>query len=234
LKQPDAATRDLLALLLCPPQRLEPLWKAWAARIPVDSLSGHAVQFLALLYQRLAEAGVEAGVMDRYRVVRRRQFCENQVFAAAHAALLDRLRAEGIPALVGGAPALLSWYGGDASLRPMPDIEITVGERAAARARALIAGMGYTRLPAKASERYLAPAAGIVTLVTAADSPGATRLQEKGELLAAICERSRAPLAVPVWWWPIDLMRMVQDGSMPHGLPAQHDAALDYARSLAG
>jgi hypothetical protein len=118
-------------------------WKKWSAAHGVAASDRPSRRLFPALYRNLLEAGSSGDDLgplhDAYEKSRRE--VEERLSAARPA--IAALAAAGIEPLLLKGAALTRFYGGDAALRPMRDIDVLVRPGETERAAAALAPLGY-------------------------------------------------------------------------------------------
>ncbi|MCP4690881.1 MAG: nucleotidyltransferase family protein [Desulfobacterales bacterium] len=102
-------------------------WREWRRRVdPELHLDNGSFSMIPLLFQNLSRLGVRDPMLDRFKGVARRTWCQNQMLFHACVPVVEALESRGVPTLVlKGAPLAILYYGG-LGLRPMADLDVLV------------------------------------------------------------------------------------------------------------
>jgi len=123
---PDRRQQLLLRAALLEPDAAAAAWRQWCDGGELDDVDSASFRLLPLVYRKLQDAAGDDPLLPRLQVVYRHTWFKNQVLFDAARALLARLAAAGIEAmLLKGAAMSLTHYR-DPGLRFMHDLDVLV------------------------------------------------------------------------------------------------------------
>jgi hypothetical protein len=142
--RPSAVEELLLEATVGPISGAAAAFAAWRSAQELDAIGEGSLRLLPLLVPRagLLDAGDPA-----WPVIRgcyRRAFVRGQLLAHRAAEAMALWDAAGLPTLLLKGGALLSYYGGNAALRPMNDYDVLVPRRRASEAIRMLLDSGWT------------------------------------------------------------------------------------------
>ena len=118
-------------------------WNAWRALVAVEDLDLASQRLLPLAYEELRKAEVSHPDMERYRIVARYVWYDNQVRIGLVERVLDAFDSAGIPILLLKGIALTPLYYKNWGLRPANDTDILVPPERAHDAARLLNDLGW-------------------------------------------------------------------------------------------
>jgi len=133
-------------------------WEKWKSSTDINQLDLGSHRLLPQLYRNLHVQGVKDRLLEKFKGIYRRTWCDNQLLFHEVSALLRSLGDAGIETIVlkGAALALLHYR--DCGLRPMNDFDVMVHVEQRSAAIDLLRKLGWTpipRSPEGVTETYL-------------------------------------------------------------------------------
>lgn len=117
-------------------------WDRWSRQADPERMHHGEARLLAGGFRRLERIGAEGPMMTVARGIYRRTWYANQLAVRRIAAVLERLEAAAVPALVLKGFALAPLAYGDLGARPMEDVDLLVPPRQIERAVACLETLG--------------------------------------------------------------------------------------------
>jgi len=140
---PDRRQELLLRAALFPAPSAVEAWCEWRRDVALEDLDRQGFRLLPLAAHRVAPHLADDALLARCRGIARRTWVRNQELLAAAAPVVRALGAEGIPVLLLKGAALAAECYGSLSLRPMNDVDLLVPTSDGARARGVLARLGW-------------------------------------------------------------------------------------------
>lgn len=129
------------AAVLAPESALA-AWESWSRQATPERMHHGEARLLAGAFRRLEEIGAGGPMMTVAGGIYRRTWYANQLAVARIAAVLERLEAAAVPALVLKGFGLAPLAYGDLGARPMEDVDLLVPPREIERAVACLEPLG--------------------------------------------------------------------------------------------
>lgn len=142
---PTVAQAQVLTAIFAPEAEARGAFRDWRSGLDLEGpFDAEVFRLLPGLYLRLAELGIEDGLMPRLKGVYRQAWVRNAQLFHDTGKALGALASAGIPTLVlKGAPLALASYAKPGA-RPMDDVDVAVPESRAREAIRILQAEGWT------------------------------------------------------------------------------------------